>query len=148
MGKFKKLLAICIPVVAIALCLAIFWPSIAGIIAGFPSNNGGDDGVHGACIDGGDHVYKANMLLSTCTEVGYTQHRCEKCGYIYISDFAEAEGHRYGEATVTTEATCTEDGEQKSVCLDCGAEYTSSVSKLGHSYTVYDTEKEDGTPLQ
>lgn len=45
-----------------------------------------------------------------------------------------ANGHSYGEWTVTVAATCTEDGTETRKCSVCDKEETRPIAKLGHNY--------------
>lgn len=55
-----------------------------------------------------------------------------------------ANGHSYGEWTVTVAATCTEDGTETRKCSVCDKEETRAVSKLGHNYGDPVYEERDG----
>ena len=100
-----------------------------------------------------EHSYVDTVTAPTCTEAGYTTHRCSLCGDSYTDSETAALGHSFvdgscsvcGEAdpaacvhsyeSVVTDATCTEAGYTTHTCTLCGDSYTDSeVEALGHSY--------------
>lgn len=58
-------------------------------------------------------------VAPTCTEDGYTSHRCNKCGAIRKTNFVPALGHVEGEWVVVKEATPTEWGYKELMCSRC-----------------------------
>lgn len=44
-----------------------------------------------------EHTYVETVKAPTCSSVGYTEHKCEDCGYAYITDYLPAIGHLFGE---------------------------------------------------
>ena len=52
-----------------------------------------------------DHRYESVVTAPTCTEQGYTTHRCSVCGDSYVDTYVDAAGHSY------ENGTCTECGE-------------------------------------
>ena len=47
----------------------------------------------------------------------------------------EEHTHKYGEWTITSNASCTENGERERVC-DCGEKETKTIKALGHKYNI------------
>lgn len=90
--------------------------------------------------------YVGEVIEPTCTEQGYSVYRCLSCDSYYHSDYVDALGHDYEEATVT--ATCTTEGGVYHTCSRCGDEYVTDVVKpFGHTYfeyTIQPTCTEDG----
>ncbi len=82
-----------------------------------------------------DHVhhYTDTVMNPTCTEQGYTLHKCEKCGDEYKDAFTEALGHSFGEWITVTEATCTEPGNRERSCNRCEEKETVVIPAAGHS---------------
>lgn len=79
------------------------------------------------------HSYSDTVVAPTCTEKGYTLHKCQ-CGASYRDTETAASGHNYSSKTV--EPTCTEKGYVKYTCKVCGAWYSDSETPAkGHSYT-------------
>lgn len=71
----------------------------------------------------------------TCTEIGYVQHSCSRCGQGYIDGLVPALGHDYD--TTVVGPTCTESGFTIDVCSRCGDFNVSNpVSALGHHYVA------------
>ena len=93
------------------------------------------------------HNYTNEVHPATCTEKGYSEHKCE-CGDSYKDNYVDALGHSFGEWTVVKEATETEEGLKERVC-SCGEKESEKIAKLEHvhSYTetvVEPTCKEEG----
>ncbi len=65
---------------------------------------------------------------ATCTQSGVKTFTCE-CGNSYTQAIP-ATGHRYGEWTVTVEATIYSSGEQIRHCTGCGNEQTQIINRL------------------
>ena len=82
------------------------------------------------------HSYKATVTKPTCTEKGYTTHKCGVCGDSYKDSYVAATGHSYGNYKSNGDATCTKDGTKTGSCSACGAKntVTDAGSALGHSY--------------
>ena len=80
------------------------------------------------------HTYEGYTVTSpTCTEPGYTTHKCTSCDYSYNDSYIEPLGHNYTEEV--TEPTCTEGGYTTYTCSVCGDSYKGSyVDPLGHDY--------------
>lgn len=104
-------------------------------------------------IDTDAHVwYRGVVTKPTCTEGGYTMHKCKYCGLNVKVEGSEvpALGHEAGdEWFVVKEATCTEAGSKIHHCSRCDipmdatlaaseskAEYdtTTEIKALGHNY--------------
>ena len=83
-----------------------------------------------------DHVYTAETVAPTCTEMGYTTHTCTVCGDSYVTDKVAALGHDY--ESVTVPATCSVDGSVTNTCA-CGEKTVEILKALGHSYTCVET---------
>ena len=79
------------------------------------------------------HKYKNTTVKPTCTEGGYTHHKCSVCGDEYTDAKTEKLGHQYEKTVV--KPTCIEDGYTKYKCSVCGDEYIDGkTNKLGHLY--------------
>ena len=92
------------------------------------------------------HKYEETVVKPTCTEDGYTEHKCSVCGDTYKDAKTEKLGHKYEETVV--KPTCTEDGYTEHKCSVCGDTYQDAkIEKLGHKYeetVVKPTCTEDG----
>ena len=62
-----------------------------------------------------EHDFTDEVIEPTCTEAGYTLHKCSLCGYIFKDSAKDALGHDFGE---WKEA----DGKQIRTCSRCGVE--------------------------
>ena len=94
-----------------------------------------------------DHEYSENVVPPTCTEQGYTEKVCAKCGDIDVCDYVAPDGHKAGTPTKEgqTSATCTADGSFDEVtrCSKCGtimAIEHKTVDALGHDPDAVVTE--------
>ena len=82
------------------------------------------------------HKYKNTTVKPTCTEGGYTHHKCSVCGDEYIDGKTNKLGHQYEETVV--KPTCTKEGYTEHKCSVCGDTYKDSkIDKLGHQYKKY-----------
>lgn len=102
------------------------------------SNNQGSSGNNGSSNQGSatkatepphTHSYTSTVVAATCTERGYTLHKCA-CGDSYKDNYTDALGHSWGDWTTTKEATTEAEGEQTRTCSRCGATETQAIDKL------------------
>ncbi len=91
----------------------------------------------------------------TCTEKGYTENTCDACGYEWVSDEKEANGHDFSEkiadeAHLRTPATCTAKATYWFDCKDCGViateetaadKYYEDGEMLPHDFTAEKAEE-------
>ena len=96
------------------------------------------------------HDYKETIVEPTCTEKGYTLHKCA-CGDEYKDNETEALGHSFTNYVSDGNATCTKDGTKTAKCDRCDEEDTVTDEKtaLGHNFGEWKeikpaTEEEDG----
>ncbi|MBR2889378.1 MAG: leucine-rich repeat protein, partial [Oscillospiraceae bacterium] len=85
-------------------------------------------------IEATGHNYKSVVTAPTCTEQGYTTHTCTKCGDSYVDSYVNPTGHKFGNWTVTKEATCTENGQERRDCDNCDHYETRTIKATGHNY--------------
>lgn len=96
------------------------------------------------------HDYKETLILPTCEEEGYNEHKCSRCFDIYKTDWIASLGHHI-EHVEALAATCTTGGHNAyDQCTRC--EYTTKVETklLGHNYettTILPTCEEQGYNL-
>jgi len=79
------------------------------------------------------HSYKEAVTPPTCTEKGYTTHRCD-CGHSYVDTYVDAKGHSFGNWFVSDPATCTQKGTEKRECTACDHYETKELPLTTHSY--------------
>ena len=84
-----------------------------------------------------EHNFINKVVQPTCTEKGYTEHRCSVCQFSYRDHFTPATGHKFGEWTVISEATVESEGERQRTCSECGKVESEIIPKV-----VKDTETE------
>ena len=85
-------------------------------------------------VQGGEtceHEYVDSVVAPTCTERGYTEHTCSKCGRTYKNAYTDALGHDYDDGVVTVAPTETSAGVRTFTCRRCGATQTKRIPKLG-----------------
>jgi hypothetical protein len=90
------------------------------------------------------HDYKVtNTVASTCTENGYTEYKCKRCGDTKKEVIFELADHKEGTPTEVsrTEPTCTTAGSSKleTRCTECGTlldSETVELKALGHDHVA------------
>ena len=83
-------------------------------------NGGGDDNP----TSDHKHVYSETIVNATCTEQGYTLHKCS-CGYEYKDNYTNALEHEFTNYVYDNNATYDEDGTKTAYCNHgCGATNT------------------------
>ena len=105
-------------------------------------------GGNGGCGTGGGdkpsgehtHTFIETVIEPTCTEKGYTIHKCA-CGEKYEDSYVSALDHKLGEWKVTTPATEGKDGEEKRICTRENCDYfeTRKIPKLDHTHEYTET---------
>jgi len=93
-----------------------------------PTSSAAED----ACANGHDYELK-NEVGPTCTEDGYREEVCSRCGDTRRVEGEKALGHDFsGEGRVTREATTDREGELTFTCLrdDCNETKTEAIPKL------------------
>ena len=85
-----------------------------------PTSSAAED----ACANGHDYELK-NEVGPTCTEDGYREEVCSRCGDTRRVEGEKALGHDFsGECSVTREATTDREGELTFTCLSDGCNET------------------------
>ena len=89
------------------------------------------------------HEYTETVVEPTCTEKGYTLHKCE-CGDEYKDNETEALGHLFGAWQVTTPATEDSEGLEQRVCArkNCGFKEERAIPVLSHTHHYITTTVE------
>ncbi len=95
------------------------------------------------CSSGRTHSFKDEIVPPSCTESGYTVHRCA-CGDEYKDTYVEPAGHDYI-VSETREAACIEEGLITYICARCGDTYTETSKAAGHEVNnaAYELSKSD-----
>lgn len=75
------------------------------------------------------HSYTSTKVAATCTNKGYTLHKCS-CGKSYTDSETAALGHSWGNWTVVTQPTTQQEGKQTRTCSRCGATESQSIPKV------------------
>ncbi len=99
-----------------------------------------------------EHDYAETVVAATCTEGGYTEHRCSKCDDVYKDNEVAALGHDMTDWAEKTAATCTAAQVMEKHCKRTGcteAETKNGEAALGHDMqwttTLEPTCTADGT---
>ena len=81
------------------------------------------------------HKWGAWVIIDepTCTETGYRQRQCVKCG-ILDDEVMPKTDHTYGTWKITREPTCTKEGQRVRTCKVCGHKQTKTIEKEPHDY--------------
>lgn len=85
------------------------------------------------------HSYKETVVAPTCSEKGYTIHKCS-CGDSYKDTYVDASGHSWSNWTTTKEATTSAEGEQTRTCGRCQETETQAIAKLPATETISTSE--------
>lgn len=79
------------------------------------------------------HLYKETIIASTCSEQGYTMHKCERCGDSYKDTFVDTIAHIYKE--FVTEPACETTGITLYKCMKCRDQYEDGYQDAkGHEW--------------
>lgn len=90
---------------------------------------------------GHTHNYTQTVVAATCTQRGYTLHKCS-CGDEYKDEYTDQIAHTPSEWQITVQAKCETAGSRKKVCTVCGKEIeTETIPSLGHTLGEWKTEK-------
>ena len=88
-------------------------------------------------------LYGHNDVISTvaptCTESGYTEYHCQRCGNSRMADTVSPLGHAY-DSGVSTDATCSVPGTTTYTCTRSGCTHSMSVALIvPHDYRYNET---------
>lgn len=78
--------------------------------------------------------YDVKTVAPTCTEEGYTEHTCKKCGESYRDSETSKIAHNYESELVISD--CFEEGYTKHTCTACGHSYTDTPTDKTTHYFV------------
>lgn len=85
------------------------------------------------------HEYTQTIVAPTCTQRGYTEHKCA-CGESYNDNDVAALGHSWTVTNYHNDATCTANGHEDIACSREGCSETNTRerenSALGHDYEI------------
>lgn len=73
-----------------------------------------------------EHENTSVTVDATCTEDGYTEYTCERCGYVTVESIS-AKGHIAGEWVTVKEADYESDGLQEKRCTVCNELVASKI---------------------
>lgn len=95
-------------------------------------NGSGNEGDNGHT-----HEYTQTVVAPTCTERGYTLHKCNDCDDSYKDGYVNALNHDLQHHAAQT-ATCKNFGwNEYDTCSRCGYTTYEEISKLNHTYSNY-----------
>ena len=79
------------------------------------------------------HSYSKNVVMPTCTAMGYTEYKCDNCDDSYIGDYTDKAEHDYKKSV--TAPSCTAMGYTTYTCKNCDDEFISDYTeKKPHNY--------------
>ena len=78
--------------------------------------------------------YDVKTVAPTCTQEGYTEHTCKKCGESYRDSETSKIAHNYESELVISD--CFEEGYTKHTCTACGDSYTDTPTDKTTHYFV------------
>ena len=99
--------------------------------------------VEARTVDALGHDYSVITVVDpTCTDYGYTIHKCSRCGDCYLTDITEKIEHTESAWMEDVEADCTHAGSRHKECTVCGEILKTEVIKAtGHIYGEIQTEE-------
>lgn len=84
------------------------------------------------------HDYESTVHAPTCTDDGYTEHKCTECNDSYSDDYKSKTDHSMGEYVTDYDATCVKDGSKTRRCENCEYYETETIDATGkHIYDEY-----------
>lgn len=87
---------------------------------------------HTVAIAKTEHDMTDTVTAATCTEMGYTTHKCAHCDYSYIDSYTATASHSL--KNTVTDATCTDFGYTTHKCEHCDYSYIDNYrSPASHS---------------
>lgn len=92
------------------------------------------------------HKYVDTVVDPTCTEKGYTLHKCERGDSEYKDNYTDALNHEYGEWVIDTPATEDAPGSKHRDCVRGDDTQTEVIPQLTHSHTPAAAVKENEVP--
>lgn len=97
------------------------------------------------------HSLTSIVTKPTCTNEGYTTHKCSICGYSAVDTKVPATGHSWSDWRTVTAPTEDAVGKAERTCSTCGTSETKTLDKLPHTHsytkvveTVDSTCEKDG----
>lgn len=92
------------------------------------------------------HKYVDTVVDPTCTEKGYTLHKCSVCGDETKDTYKDSLGHKYGAWVTDVEATEDAPGSKHRDCVRGDDRQTEEIPKLDHVHTPAAAVKENEVP--
>lgn len=93
-----------------------------------------------------NHKYVDTVVPPTCTEKGYTLHKCERGDSEYKDNYTDALGHEYGDWIIDTPATEDAPGSKHRDCIRGDDTQTEVIPPLTHVHTPAAAVKENVVP--
>lgn len=93
-----------------------------------------------------NHKYVDTVVPPTCTEKGYTLHKCERGDSEYKDNYTDALGHEYGDWIIDTPATEDAPGSKHRDCVRGDDTQTEVIPPLTHVHTPAAAVKENVVP--
>ncbi len=126
----KRLIALlsCISAIFIASCILLFY-----FLYIKPNNDGAEGEPPSTPIC--EHNYETELILPTCTQQGFTNYVCTKCGDSYKADFTAKLKHTEGDWVIDRNPTCAQEGSKYTECVVCRIRLKEEpIEKIEHSY--------------
>ena len=92
------------------------------------------------------HKYVDTVVPPTCTEKGYTLHKCERGDSEYKDNYTDALKHEYGDWIIDTPATEDAPGPKHRDCIRGDDTQTEVIPQLNHVHTPAAAVKENVVP--
>ena len=99
-------------ITAIIASVAVIGAGVGVILATQPKN---DSSTNSSSTQAHTHEYTATVTKPTCTQAGYTTHKCD-CGDEYVDSYVNATNHNFKNYIYDNNATCTANGTETATC--------------------------------
>lgn len=98
-----------------------------------------------------NHTYTSKTIEPTCTEQGYNENVCKKCGNTYTDTFMPKSACVSGDPITVKSATCENSGKREYHCKNCNKllrEEVISVTQCNHiAYAIEATDDKEAYTL-
>ncbi len=103
-------------ITAIIASVAIIGAGVGIVLATQPKNGASSDSsIDSSSTQAHTHEYTTTVTNPTCTQAGYTTHKCD-CGDEYVDSYVNATNHNFKTYVYDNNATCLANGTETATC--------------------------------
>ena len=116
-------------ITAIIASVAIIGAGVGIVLATQPKN---DSSTNSSSTQTHTHEYTTTVTNPTCTQAGYTTHKCD-CGDEYVDSYVNATNHNFKTYVYDNNATCLANGTETATCgnKNCSQKNTRASYVIG-----------------